>query len=173
MARTLGTNPTRRMVGAGLNAGKRTANPRGMNQKSKQTIYQDPRWRRARKLVLSHYPTCCAPGCVAKAAVVDHIHPIQQPALPMGGVGHAFDIRNLQPVCRDHHARKNADIDAPGGDVSRYRFDRTDQADMRPDGMKEWAEFIYTSGQQMKLIGTPAGGKGTTARREWVGDVCC
>jgi 5-methylcytosine-specific restriction endonuclease McrA len=168
MARTLGTTPNCRMAGAGLNAGKRTANPRGMTQKSKQAVYQDPRWRRLRKIVLANFPLCVC-GCGGAAEILDHIIPIQQPA----GLMKAFSADAVQGLTRVCHSRKNERIDAPGADVTRYRHDRAHEADMRPQAMKDWARWFVDSGEQLRRVGDPAGGKGTSARRQWVGDVCC
>ena len=64
--------------------------------------YNTPRWQRLRRYVLANEPLCreCRrAGRVTQATDVDHIEPVSQ-----GGA--AFDLVNLQPLCRECHNRK-------------------------------------------------------------------
>jgi len=134
-------------------------------------VYNDKRWRKLRKIVLSHFPNCVC--CTAKAQVLDHIYPIQQHALPKGGLGHAFDARNVQGLCRLHHDVKTNRIDAPLGRVAKYRYDLSHEADMRPQAMKDWANWFHDSGEQLQKVGSIRAGEGISSRTQLVGDISC
>lgn len=59
----------------------------------------DAQWRRVRLAVLTREPICR--DCGGLAHEVDHIRPLSQG-------GGRLDPRNLQPLCRECHARKTA-----------------------------------------------------------------
>ena len=69
---------------------------------TKTGFYHTPAWRNLRKMFITANPLCadCKKIGVVKAGyIVDHIIPIR-----LGGA--ALDERNLQTLCKKHHAIK-------------------------------------------------------------------
>jgi 5-methylcytosine-specific restriction endonuclease McrA len=152
-------------------AGVRTASATMTVETRQKLVYADRRWRRLRKIVLAQHPECV--GCSAKAKVLDHIMPIQQPDRLGGGLSHAFDCRNVQPLCREHHDQKTDTIDAPRNNPLRYRYDLSSRADMRPQSLKDWATWFFDTGEQLRQVGDPKAGEDTEKGKQWVGDIYC
>ena len=78
---------------------RRQADP---SQVAAAAIYASPRWKRLRRLHLTHHPLCVA--CLATnrttpATDVDHVKPIRQG-------GNPYDAANLQSLCHACHASK-------------------------------------------------------------------
>ncbi len=68
-------------------------------QKVEPSVYSTPKWKVIRKKKLRSSIRCEAYGCISTATEVDHITPISE-----GGA--AYDMRNLQSLCKSCHARK-------------------------------------------------------------------
>ena len=69
---------------------------------SQETFYHSTAWRNLRKLHITQNPLCAEckrRGIVKVGYVVDHITPISKG-------GEALDERNLQTLCKRHHAIK-------------------------------------------------------------------
>ena len=63
-----------------------------------RAVYQTVAWRRLRAVLLSGEPWCRA--CRTEwAAEVDHI-------VPISAGGGAYELSNLQPLCKSCHSRK-------------------------------------------------------------------
>lgn len=72
-------------------------------QSKYRAVYHSARWQKVRALVLMREPLCRPCGKRGKAVPanqVDHIVPLEE-----GGA--AFDLDNLQPLCRSCHASKS------------------------------------------------------------------
>ena len=75
-------------------------------------MYDTPRWRKLRDLVLLQEPLCrmcSAMGRVTMATVVDHITPHK------GDMARFWDWNNLQSLCVACHSRKTAREDGGFG----------------------------------------------------------
>ena len=68
--------------------------------RASKKIYDSPRWRKLRLVVLKREPMCrmCK---TSPATLVDHIKEIRDGGAP-------FDVDNLQPLCAACHAKKTA-----------------------------------------------------------------
>ena len=82
--------------------------PRGSSpeQKEADRLRSSMRWQRLRDRVLQREPLCrlCyRKGLVVMAAEVDHIEPIRD------APERAFDVNNLQPLCKRCHIRKSGE----------------------------------------------------------------
>lgn len=74
------------------------------NTSPSSTITSQRRYRKMKAVYLATHPVCEHHGCPYPAAEVDHIKPVHTHAEL------AFDVDNLQALCRDHHqAKTNAD----------------------------------------------------------------
>lgn len=79
--------------------------PPDRNQRSKEghergKLYNDNKWRKARKLFLQRHPLCVMcleAGLYKEAEVIDHIIPHK------GDTGLFWDVSNWQSLCKRHH----------------------------------------------------------------------
>lgn len=65
----------------------------------KNPIYSTARWKKVRLMVLRRDPVCVTEGCRSFTSEVDHI-------VPLAKGGGAYDMENLQGLCKPCHARK-------------------------------------------------------------------
>jgi hypothetical protein len=82
----------------------------GTNKDKYQKIYQDPRWKRIRKLKFQMNPLCeiCeSEGITNVTEEIHHIIPFQSESDQAEIEKLAFDISNTQSLCIEHH--KTAD----------------------------------------------------------------
>lgn len=137
---------TAREVGSGQQV-KGIKTSRHMDKEERLArVYSRTPWRKLRKIVKAAGFINCV-KCNGMAQMLDHIKPVQiSPAT-------AFDPRNVQPLCDPCHAWKTQSIDAPNRNPAAYRYDRSHMADMRPEGMKRWANEYVMSGLADKEIG--------------------
>lgn len=162
--------PKRTVRTASVVGGVRRANVTSqLSHDDRQKIYHDTRWRKLRKLVFSVQSSCCTDGCPSIAEVLDHIIPISQHA----GMARAYDITNVQPLCRVCHHDKTDMIDAPNREQRAYRHDLAHLADRRPIALTQWAE--HASHDQHNLVGPMSGKRksGPKARPTFKGDLSC
>lgn len=67
-------------------------------------IYWSYKWKKFRNRFIQENPLCLhckSEGIICEATVADHILPINQG-------GEAYDVSNLQPLCKKHHDLKSA-----------------------------------------------------------------
>ena len=78
----------------------------GLNKDKYQKIYQDPRWKKIRKLKFQMNPLCelCeSEGVTTVTDEIHHIIPFQSESDQEGIERLAFDISNTQSLCINHH----------------------------------------------------------------------
>ena len=78
----------------------------GINKDIYQKIYQDPRWKRIRKIKFRENPLCelcILQGVIKQTREIHHIIPFQTESDPQEIEKLAFDYDNLQSLCINHH----------------------------------------------------------------------
>ena len=99
-----------------INLGKTKVRDRTVNKKAQQAIYQNPRWKRLRKIKFQDNPLCelCeAKGIVVQTQEVHHIRPWETGITQEEQQDLAYDYDNLLSVCVPCHKEEDRRIRKP------------------------------------------------------------
>lgn len=89
-----------------INRGQKKQRERTENKRIYQSIYQDRRWKRLRKLKFSTNPLCeicLEENHITQTEEIHHVIPFQTGITEDQIEALAFDFDNLQSLCIKHH----------------------------------------------------------------------